>query len=207
MNEVTRTEKPDPREKAEQIAEAITTMAEELTALRQRQDDTTAQLKTLSADVREAKASAAETRRAFEPESLNKMIAHHTRGATEPYLHRVAEHALEASAEGGARAARQAVEGIGEELNAKASEVLKKYEKAAGEARREAWGWFGGFWVWLASMLLLGALLGVLATLLIGGLNVAKEFGKYPGVYCSSAGGERGTSQDGNEYCVFWLDN
>ena len=33
-----------------------------------------------------------------------------------------------------------------------------KLSQAAGEARREAWRWFGGFWVWLASMLATGAL-------------------------------------------------
>jgi hypothetical protein len=43
-----------------------------------------------------------------------------------------------------------------------------KLSQAAGEARREAWRYFGGFWVWLASMLATGAALGLL--LAYGGL-------------------------------------
>ena len=66
-----------------------------------------------------------------------------------------------------------------------------KLSQAAGEARREAWRWFGGFWVWLVAMLATGAVIGALAMALIQGRGDAREFGQYPGVYCGPAGGQR----------------
>lgn len=86
-------------------------------------------------------------------------------------------------------------------------EILKAaqiYSQNAGEARREAWRYFGGFWVWLSSMLLLGAVLGVLATIYLQGMISAKEFGKYPSIYCSMAGGIVGEYESGKaKYCIF----
>lgn len=78
------------------------------------------------------------------------------------------------------------------------------YSKNAGEARREAWRYFGGFWVWLSSMLLLGAVLGVLGTIFLQGMISAKEFGKYPSIYCSIAGGIVGEYESSKaKYCIF----
>ena len=61
--------------------------------------------------------------------------------------------------------------------------------QAAGEARREAWRWFGGFWVWLASIGAAGALIGALAVFWLQGRADAKAFGQYPSIYCTTAGG------------------
>lgn len=80
------------------------------------------------------------------------------------------------------------------------------YAKNTGEARREAWRYFGGFWVWLVSIGTLGVILGVLATIYLQGILTADAFGKYPGIYCSSAGGEKGKLKDGRSFCVFYLD-
>lgn len=78
------------------------------------------------------------------------------------------------------------------------------YNQEAGEARREAWRYFGGFWVWLSSVLLLGAVLGVLATIYLQGMISAKDFGKHPNIYCSMAGGIVGEYESGKaKYCVF----
>lgn len=78
------------------------------------------------------------------------------------------------------------------------------YTKEAGEARREAWRYFGGFWVWLSSALLLGVVLGALATIYLQGMISAKEFGKYPSIYCSMAGGIKGEYESGKaKYCIF----
>ena len=45
-------------------------------------------------------------------------------------------------------AARRAIE----KSHAETSSAARDYAKAAGEARRAAWRYFGGFWVWLASV-------------------------------------------------------
>lgn len=85
------------------------------------------------------------------------------------------------------RAAESAMAGIRHDLDNERA----KLSQAAGEARREAWRWFGGFWVWLASMLATGAVIGALAMAWIQGRGDAREFGQFPGVYCGPAGGQR----------------
>ena len=75
-----------------------------------------------------------------------------------------------------------------EKSHAETSSAARDYAKAAGEARREAWRYFGGFWVWLASVGAGGAVLGLLAAFLIMGRGDAREFGQYPQVYCTTAG-------------------
>lgn len=99
-------------------------------------------------------------------------------------------------------AAREAIETSHAE-NLKAARSLSQ---AAGEARRQAWRYFGGFWVWLASIGVTGALLGVLAAFWITGRGDAREFGQYPGIYCNSAGGQVATNTEGRRFCAFWID-
>jgi hypothetical protein len=108
------------------------------------------------------------------------------------------QHTAYAATEGAKEAIREAqLESI------KAAGDLRK---AAGEARREAWRWFGGFWVWLASVGAAGALLGVLAAFWIIGRGDAREFGKYPRVYCEQAGGTIVTNTEGYRFCGVWID-
>ncbi|MDQ1902856.1 hypothetical protein RAH32_20790 [Paracoccus sp. WLY502] len=108
------------------------------------------------------------------------------------------QHTVYAASEGAKEAIREAhLESI------KAAGDLRK---AAGEARREAWRWFGGFWVWLASAVLTGALLGVLAAFWITGRGDAREFGKYPRIFCEQAGGRIATNTEGYRFCGVWID-
>lgn len=108
------------------------------------------------------------------------------------------QHTTYAASEGAKEAIREAhLESI------KAAGDLRK---AAGEARREAWRWFGGFWVWLASVGATGALLGVLAAFWITGRGDAREFGKYPLIFCERAGGTIVTNADGSRFCGIWID-
>lgn len=58
------------------------------------------------------------------------------------------------------------------------------------------------FWVWLAAMLATGAFLGALAAFWIGGTISARDFGDYPGVFCTSAGGQRVTQSSGWTFCA-----
>ncbi len=93
-----------------------------------------------------------------------------------------------------------------EKSHAETSSAARDYAKAAGEARREAWRYFGGFWVWLASVGSAGAVLGLLAAFLIMGRGDAREFGQYPRVYCTSAGGQIVEQDDGSTFCAIWID-
>ena len=108
------------------------------------------------------------------------------------------QHTVYAATEGAKEAIREAqLESI------KAAGVLRK---AAGEARREAWRWFGGFWVWLVSVGSLGAALALLAAFWIVESGNAREFGKYPGIFCDRAGGTIVTNADGYRFCGIWID-
>lgn len=70
------------------------------------------------------------------------------------------------------KAAASAAEGAIEQTRAESLEAARSFSQAAGEARRQAWRYFGGFWVWLASMLATGAVLGLL---LAYGMETAKS--------------------------------
>ena len=105
--------------------------------------------------------------------------------------------AIEA-AQGAARAAIR-------ESHAELLQTAKSLSQAAGEARREAWRWFGGFWVWLASIGAAGALIGALAVFWLQGRADAKAFGQHPRIYCLSAGGEFADQRDGSRYCIFMV--
>ncbi len=101
------------------------------------------------------------------------------------------------------RAARDAIANS----HAKSLEAARSLSKAAGEARREAWRYFGGFWVWLLSMLALGALLGVL---LAYGTETAKSALSVDTMVRYSCerswfGGQVVTQDDGSSYCAFWI--
>lgn len=111
--------------------------------------------------------------------------------------HDVRKHAVEA-AQG---AAREAIE----KSHAESIRAAQSLSQAAGEARRQAWRYFGGFWVWLASIGAAGALLGVLAAFWITGRGDAREFGQYPRIYCKAAGGTFADQRDGSRYCIFMV--
>lgn len=119
-------------------------------------------------------------------------------GALEADRDQMARSATQAAT----RAAESAMAGIRHDLDNERA----KLSQAAGEARREAWRWFGGFWVWLASMLATGAVIGALAMAWIQGRGDAREFGQFPRIYCSPAGGEDLKNTAGREGCMFWYD-
>ena len=103
-------------------------------------------------------------------------------------------------------AAKDAASGAIAKNHAETIAAARDLSKAAGEARREAWRYFGGFWVWLASVGAGGAILGLLAAFLIMGRGDAREFGQYPQVYCTTAGGQVVTNPEGRRFCAIWID-
>ena len=99
-------------------------------------------------------------------------------------------------------AARDAIH----EAHRESMEASERLLSAAGEARRQAWRYFGGFWVWLASVGVTGALLGALAVFWLQGRADAHKFGQNPGIFCRSAGGQVVEREDGGSFCAFWID-
>ena len=102
-------------------------------------------------------------------------------------------------------AAQDAARGAIRESHAEILQTARSLSQAAGEARREAWRRFGGFWVWLTSIGAAGALIGALAAFWITGRGDAKAFGQHPRIYCLSAGGEFADQRDGSRYCIFMV--
>lgn len=101
-------------------------------------------------------------------------------------------------------AAHEAAERAVIESHAESIKAAHKLTVAAGEARREAWRYFGGFWVWIVSVGALGAVLGSLATVAVQGRGDAEAFGLLPRLYCERAGGENLTTKDGRSGCMVW---
>jgi len=61
-------------------------------------------------------------------------------------------------------AAKNGAVGAIRETREESLRVAQELSDATGEARKQAWRYFGGFWVWLAAAIALGAFLGTLAT-------------------------------------------
>ena len=89
------------------------------------------------------------------------------------------------------------------ESHSKSIEAAASLSHAAGEARKEAWRRFGGFWVWLASVSAAGAVTGAFAMFLVQGHADAKAFGQNPHIFCSSAGGQSMRDGNGEIFCAF----
>ena len=170
-------------------------LADELTLIRKDMD----QLQRTSLDKDEAKklnqiVTAAVMKMAKAAEDAPGEI----QGALETDRDQMARSATQAAT----KAAESAIAGIRHDLDNERA----KLSQAAGEARREAWRWFGGVWVWLVAMLATGAVIGVLAMAWIAGRGDAREFGQFPSIYCSPAGGEDLKNTAGREVCMFWYD-
>jgi len=122
------------------------------------------------------------------------------RGALEADRDQMARSATQAAT----KAAESALSGIRHDLDNERA----KLSQAAGEARRQAWRYFGGFWVWLVSMLATGAALGVL---LAYGTETAKSalsvdrMVRYNCGY-SWFGGQEVELDNGSSYCAFWME-
>lgn len=101
------------------------------------------------------------------------------------------------------RAAESAMAGIRHDLDSERA----KLSQAAGEARREAWRYFGGFWVWIASMVATGAVLGLMIAY---GMETAKsalsvnDLARY-NCGLSWFGGQVVELNNGSSYCAFWI--
>ena len=100
------------------------------------------------------------------------------------------------------KAAGQAVKDVREDLRAERANLLRASERA----HRAAWRFEGGVWAWMAATLATGALLGALAALWMTGKDDAREFGRFPRIYCEDAGGTIFADTDGRRFCGIWID-
>ena len=152
-------------------------------------------------------------RHSYEAEDLNQII---TKGQADILeVGQVVQHSIGTKLDeavskvrvSAAGAASHAAETALYKHRSKIEEQATLYAKAAGEARQQAWRYFSGFWGWLAAATALGAFLGALVMFVMIGHSDAVAFGKTAGIYCTAAGGQMITTNDGFRYCGVWIDN
>ena len=103
--------------------------------------------------------------------------------------------------------ATEAAERVLGDIRAQLSQERQKLTQAAGEARRQAWRYFGGFWVWLAAMLATGVVLGLLIAY---GMETAKSALSVDDLVrynCGRSwfGGQVVEQENGSSFCAFWI--
>ena len=99
-------------------------------------------------------------------------------------------------------AAGQAVRGLEDKISAAANHMRLE----AVKSRQQALYSFGGGLAVFGGIAALGAVLGIVALLLIQGRGDAHSFGRNPRLFCTSAGGEIATGVNGRRFCAFWVD-
>ncbi len=114
---------------------------------------------------------------------------------------RVIDRSYQANLQAAREGAAKAVAGLQDEVRQAANRM--RLETLRGS--RQALYWSGGVFAVAGGLVALGALLGVLGHFWLQGRADAKQFGKYPGIFCEGAGGTVVTSDDGSSYCGFWI--
>lgn len=147
-----------------------------------------------------------------EAEDLNGMVTHSLDRMANlgPYLTGTITSQLRLSVDEirdtATNAAQSAAEAAIHRTHAQSLDAARSLSQAAGEARREAWRYFGGFWVWLASVALAGALLGALGVFLLQNLANGPVPDPKPATWCTAAGGQVATNTEGRRFCGIWID-
>ncbi len=105
------------------------------------------------------------------------------------------------------QAATQAAERVLEGIRAELAQERQTLSQAAGEARRQAWRYFGGFWVWLASMLATGVVLGLLIAYGMETARSALSVDDLVRYNCGRSwfGGQVVEQENGSSFCAFWI--
>lgn len=103
------------------------------------------------------------------------------------------------------KAATDAAEAALGGLRAEVNRTSTLWLKNAMAARTEALHAFGGGLAVFGGLVALGAALGLMGALLLFGRGDAREFGKYPGIYCTAADGQIVEQRDGSTYCAIWI--
>ena len=105
------------------------------------------------------------------------------------------------------QAATAAAERVLGDIREQLAQERQKLTQAAGEARREAWRYFGGFWVWLAAMLATGVVLGLLIATGMETARSALSVDDLVRYNCGRSwfGGQVVEQENGSSFCAFWL--
>ncbi|NDV53635.1 MULTISPECIES: hypothetical protein [unclassified Salipiger] len=171
-------------------------LADELTLIRKDMD----QLQRTSLDKKDAQALHQKL-----AEGVDRMhrAASEVHQAIDNRLVTVAAYLKEEATKAAEKAARDAILKAHDE----SIDAARNLTQAAGEARREAWRYFGGFWVWLVSMLAVGAVLGLL---LAYGMETAKSalsVNDLVSYNCGRSwfGGQVVEQDNGSSFCAFWI--
>lgn len=171
-------------------------LADELTLIRKDMD----QLQRTSLDKKDAQALHKKL-----AEGVDRMYraAPEVQQAIDNRLMAVAAYLKEETTKAAEKAAKDAI------LNAhdESIDAARSLTQAAGEARRQAWRYFGGFWVWLASILATGVVLGLL---IANGMETAKSALSVDDLVrynCGRSwfGGQVVDQDDGSSFCAFWI--
>ena len=103
--------------------------------------------------------------------------------------------------------ATEAAERVLGDIRAQLSQERQKLTQAAGEARRQAWRYFGGFWVWLAAMLATGVVLGLVIAYGMETARSAFSVDDLVRYNCGRSwfGGQVVEQENGSSFCAFWL--
>ncbi|MDO5758915.1 MAG: hypothetical protein Q4P24_15845 [Rhodobacterales bacterium] len=171
-------------------------LADELTLIRKDMD----QLQRTSLDKDEAK-----TLHEIVAEAVEDM--HQTISAAPETIQSVLAADRNQMARNATQAATEAAERVLGVIREQLTQERQSLSQAAGEARREAWRWFGGFWVWLASMGATGVALGLLIAY---GTETAKTFfsvREMASYACEwrTWGGQMIDQDDGSSLCALWI--
>ena len=176
---------------AKSPAELIADLTDQVRLLRQDVGNLTATATT--------KAEAAKLRASVQKITIDALEQNRQIGSTAAEMsRRMHRDSLTAAQE----AAGQAVRGLEDKISAAANHMRLE----AVKGRQQALYSFGGGLAVFGGIAALGAVLGIVALLLIQGRGDAREFGKRPGVFCTSAGGELVTGTTGRRFCAFWVD-
>lgn len=104
-------------------------------------------------------------------------------------------------------ATAEAAESVLQDVRRELAEERQKFAQAAGEARKEAWRYFGGFWVWLAAILALGTFLGLLTAYVTETAESLLSTEQEVRIGCgrSWGSGQVVEMDNGASYCAHWL--
>ena len=98
-------------------------------------------------------------------------------------------------------AAKRVMTGM-EQNVAKQCEMLSEGTR---KAIRSKWLWDGELAFLVVAAVATGAFLGAVLEGAIQGRGDAREFGRFPGIYCGAAGGRITEQDDGSSYCWVWV--
>ena len=101
--------------------------------------------------------------------------------------------------------ATEAAQGVMTEIRHDLTNECVRLSEAARKAIRSKWLWDGELALMLVAAVAIGAFLGAVVEVVIQGRGDGRDFGRFPGIYCETAGGQIMERTDGSSYCWIWI--